>query len=44
MWWEFNFAGDATSGLAVGLGERLYTTTRDDLNQTFRDTFIDEDL
>jgi hypothetical protein len=44
MWWEFDFEGDATSGLAVGLGEHLETMSRDEANARVRDSFIDEDL
>jgi len=44
LWWEFDFDGDATSALSIELGDRLVTITRDEINRTFRESFIDEDL
>lgn len=44
LWWEFDFAPEATSALSIELGDRLYTITRDEMNRAVRDSFIDEDL
>lgn len=44
MWWEFDFDDDATASLSIELGDRLVTVTRDAVNQSVRDSFIDVDL
>ena len=44
LWWEFDFDAEATAALSIELGDRLFTLTRDELNQGFRDAFIDEDM
>lgn len=44
IWWEFDFDDDATAALSIELGERLRTITREQLNEIFRESFIDEPL
>lgn len=44
IWWEFDFDADATAALAIDLGDRLQTITRDALNEIVRDSFIDVEL
>lgn len=44
IWWEFDFDEDATAALSIELGERLSTITRQQLNEIFRENFIDEPL
>lgn len=43
-WWDFDFDEGATAALAIELGERLVLVSRADLNQSIRDTFIDEEV
>ena len=44
IWWEFDFDDDATAALAIDLGDRLQTITRDALNEIVRESFIDVEL
>jgi len=44
IWWEFDFDADASAALAIDLGDRLQTVTRESLNEMVRETFIDVDL
>lgn len=44
IWWEFDFDPGATAALAIDLGDRLQTITRDDLNDIVRESFIDVEL
>jgi hypothetical protein len=44
MWWEFDFDNDATAALSIELGDRLVVVTRDAVNESIRESFIDEDL
>ena len=44
MWWEFDFDDDATAALSIELGDRLVIVTRDAVNESIRESFIDEDL
>ncbi len=44
IWWEFDFDRDATAALAIDLGDRLQTITRDALNELVRESFIDVEL
>lgn len=44
IWWEFDFDERATAALSIELGDRLVTRTRDVVNDSIRETFLDEDL
>lgn len=44
MWWEFDFAEGATAALSVELGDRLAISTRDALNDSIRENFLDEEV
>ena len=44
MWWDFDFDDGVTATLSVELGERLNSVTRDDLNDSIRESFIDEEV
>ncbi len=44
IWWEFDFDADATAALAIDLGDRLQTVSRNELNESIRETFIDVEL
>jgi hypothetical protein len=44
VWWEFDFDDDAQSGLAIELDNSLVLVTRESLNQSMRESFIDEEL
>jgi hypothetical protein len=43
-WWEFDFDAGATAALAIELGDRLTLVSRAEINQSIRDTFIDEEV
>lgn len=42
--WEFDFDADATAALSVELGDRLRMGTRDELNDSIRENFVDEEV
>ncbi len=44
MWWQFDFDEEATAGLSIELGDRLTISTREALNESIRQTFIDEEV
>jgi len=44
IWWEFDFDPGATAALAIDLGDRLQTITREALNESVRESFIDVEL
>ena len=44
IWWEFDFDDGASSTLSIGLGDRLELWSRAALNESIRETFIDEEL
>ena len=44
MWWEFDFDTGATAALSIELGATLSVVSRDELNDSIREFFIDEDL
>lgn len=43
-WWDFDFDDEAAAALAIELGDRLDLVPRDELNQSIRETFIDEEV
>lgn len=42
MWWEFDFREDAGSALSIELGDRLRMVSRNALNESIRQSFLDE--
>lgn len=42
--WDFDFSADAAAALSIELGDTLVLISRADLNDSFRETFVDEDL
>ena len=44
VWWDFDFREGASAALSIELGDALTLLTRTDLNDSLRETFIDEDL
>ena len=44
VWWEFDFADDASATLSIGLGDGLELFSRAALNESIRESFIDEEL
>jgi hypothetical protein len=44
MWWEFAFREGAGSALSIELGDRLRMVSRDELNESIRSSFIDEEV
>ena len=44
VWWEFDFDADASATLSIELQDRLTLVTREFLNESIRENFIDEEL
>lgn len=44
LWWEFDFREGAESALSIELGDRLQAVTRDALNDSIRESFLDEEV
>jgi hypothetical protein len=44
MWWDFDFDEGAGSALSIELGDRLEMISRDELNDSIRTFFIDEEV
>lgn len=44
MWWDFDFEQGAESALSIELGDRLQMIHREQLNDSIRSSFIDEEL
>jgi hypothetical protein len=44
VWWEFDFVAGASATLSVGLGDGLELVSRAALNESIRESFIDEEL
>lgn len=44
MWWRFEFREDAGSALSIELGDRLRMIGRDELDDSIRSSFVDEEL
>ncbi|MCP4960511.1 MAG: hypothetical protein GY925_14740 [Actinomycetia bacterium] len=44
VWWEFEFAEDASARLSSALGSHLVLLSRDSINDNISETFIDAEL
>jgi hypothetical protein len=44
VWWSFDFDNDASATESVAIGETLELISRDEFNDSLRETFIDEDI
>ncbi len=44
VWWDFDFNADNSAALSIDLGNSLALVSRDALNESIRNSFIDEEL
>ena len=44
VWWDFDFNADNSAALSIDLGNSLMLVSREALNESIRDSFIDKEL